>query len=277
MESERATSRQKQPGATNRKSPPPRRPTPGQSDRRSSNPYVRIRPSRPIRPSQQQTPLGVAAPGPVQVVKADLARLAEAWRTYQATRSREGVYNLLDVVYAIARGWKADQRAAEYSRLALQLQETPVRMYAEPYGILIFAACHVDAKRSADGSIIADADYHAVGEIDYASADGGGPGTKNGVIIYIKAGYHGTESAGVRAYANEQSDFPHESTLNQWFSESQFESYRSLGFEITDRVLSVAQPKTAPEAGLAPIFEALLKRAQQASASDAETAASHGR
>lgn len=33
-----------------------------------------------------------------------------------------------------------------------------------------------------------------------------------------------------RAYANLHEDFPHENTADQWFSESQFESYRSLGF-----------------------------------------------
>jgi hypothetical protein len=27
-------------------------------------------------------------------------------------------------------------------------------------------------------------------------------------------------------------DFPHESTTDQWFTESQFESYRSLGLDI---------------------------------------------
>jgi hypothetical protein len=33
----------------------------------------------------------------------------------------------------------------------------------------------------------------------------------------------------VRAYRNANDDFPHQTTLNQWFSESQFESYRGLG------------------------------------------------
>ncbi len=32
-------------------------------------------------------------------------------------------------------------------------------------------------------------------------------------------------------------DFPHQSTANQWFTESQFESYRSLGFEIMEDLL----------------------------------------
>ena len=36
--------------------------------------------------------------------------------------------------------------------------------------------------------------------------------------------------AEVRAYGATSPAFPHESTANQWFSESQFESYRALGF-----------------------------------------------
>jgi hypothetical protein len=34
----------------------------------------------------------------------------------------------------------------------------------------------------------------------------------------------------VRAYGAEHKPFPHESTLDQWFTESQFESYRMLGW-----------------------------------------------
>src|SRR5439155_19420931 len=89
-----------------------------------------------------------------------------------------------------------------------------------------------------DGAIL-DGDYHAIGEIDYQCAEGQ-LGVDNGVIVYVKAGYHGTESAGVRSYAMANFDFPHQSTANQWFSESQFESYRSLGFEIMDGLLNKA-------------------------------------
>jgi hypothetical protein len=91
-------------------------------------------------------------------------------------------------------------------------------------------------RRSGDGSILSDCDYHAIGEIDYQTADGK-LGVENGLILYIKAGYHGTESAGVRSYAMANLDFPHQSTMNQWFTESQFESYRSLGFEIMEGLL----------------------------------------
>ena len=39
----------------------------------------------------------------------------------------------------------------------------------------------------------------------------------------------------MRSYGAEHKAFPHESTLDQWFSESQFESYRMLGrYQMTE-------------------------------------------
>jgi hypothetical protein len=91
-------------------------------------------------------------------------------------------------------------------------------------------------RRPQDGSdLLEHCDYHAIADIDYQEADGNG--VENGLILYVKTGYHGTESAGIRSYAMANLDFPHQSTANQWFSESQFESYRSLGFEIMENLL----------------------------------------
>jgi hypothetical protein len=78
--------------------------------------------------------------------------------------------------------------------------------------------------------------YFAVGTIDYKEADGGEP-KDNGYILYIKPAYHGTEGAGIRSYAAANKDFPHEATADQWFTESQFESYRSLGLDIANDIL----------------------------------------
>ena len=88
--------------------------------------------------------------------------------------------------------------------------------------------------------------YYAVGTIDYTDADrtnkagdAHGEPIENGYILYIKPAYHGTETgAGIRSYATAHPDFPHESTTDQWFTESQFESYRSLGLDITNDILS---------------------------------------
>jgi hypothetical protein len=48
-------------------------------------------------------------------------------------------------------------------------------------------------------------------------------------LVYLKPSYLGTEPADIRAYAQGSPAFPHESTADQWFSESQMESYRALG------------------------------------------------
>lgn len=58
--------------------------------------------------------------------------------------------------------------------------------------------------------------------------------------------------ADVRAYAAANAKFPHDTTLNQWFTESQFESYRALGRhainKITERGIGPARtPTSLPE------------------------------
>ena len=75
--------------------------------------------------------------------------------------------------------------------------------------------------------------YWAIGYIRYREADedkGGAEQTcEDGVLFYIKAGLHGTESMDVLSYAMKHPTFPHESTANQFFNESQLEGYRRLG------------------------------------------------
>jgi len=104
--------------------------------------------------------------------------------------------------------------------------------------------------------------YHAIGEVDYRSRDGEG---RNGVILYVKAGYHGSENEGIRGYANSNPTFPHESTIDQWFTESQFESYRALGFEIADGMLSraLARDNCAADPTIEGIFAVLHRQARE--------------
>jgi hypothetical protein len=72
--------------------------------------------------------------------------------------------------------------------------------------------------------------YCAVGKIVY-------PEGRPGRIIYFKPGFYGAEEpVDVRAYAAANAKFPHESTINQWFGESQFESYRSLGAYVIEKI-----------------------------------------
>jgi hypothetical protein len=51
----------------------------------------------------------------------------------------------------------------------------------------------------------------------------------DGTIIYIKPTLVEGDPRDVLAYAQVDKTFPHDSTANQWFDESHFESYRALG------------------------------------------------
>jgi hypothetical protein len=46
----------------------------------------------------------------------------------------------------------------------------------------------------------------------------------------------------VYSYSKTVDSFPHEPTSDQWFSESQFESYRALGFHSLEQILRGSGP-----------------------------------
>jgi len=81
--------------------------------------------------------------------------------------------------------------------------------------------------------------YCAIGTIDYAAVDGVGSDGKSappGKLIYIKPAIAGDEPKDVFNYKEQSSLFPHEPTSDQWFSESQFESYRALSAHMMDKM-----------------------------------------
>ncbi|MEP6903736.1 MAG: hypothetical protein ABJA66_18580, partial [Actinomycetota bacterium] len=66
-----------------------------------------------------------------------------------------------------------------------------------------------------------------IGKIKYSCVDGGD--SEDGILIYIKPTLDGDEPIDLKNYKRENPAFPHESTADQMYSETQFESYRSLG------------------------------------------------
>jgi hypothetical protein len=102
--------------------------------------------------------------------------------------------------------------------------------------------------------------YCAIGEIDYGTADEGG---RKGALIYIKPALLGDEPRDIYNYSRESQEFPHEATSDQWFSESQFESYRALGQRTIEWMFS-EKSTTLPEAAGRP--EVLADFVQQACA-----------
>jgi hypothetical protein len=66
--------------------------------------------------------------------------------------------------------------------------------------------------------------HFTVGKIRYRD--------KTGVIVYLKPSLAGDEPVDVKSYKATHAAFPHQSTGDQWFDESQFEAYRALGHHI---------------------------------------------
>jgi hypothetical protein len=71
-----------------------------------------------------------------------------------------------------------------------------------------------------------------VGRIHYPE-----PNSPPGWLLYVKASLTGDEPADVQQYHCSAPQFPQQSTLNQFFSESEFESYRRLGLHILRSVI----------------------------------------
>jgi hypothetical protein len=72
-----------------------------------------------------------------------------------------------------------------------------------------------------------------VGRIYYPKNENAEPG----FLLYMKSSITGDEPADVEEYRRENPEFPQQPTLDQFFSESQFESYRRLGVHVARTTL----------------------------------------
>jgi hypothetical protein len=98
----------------------------------------------------------------------------------------------------------------------------------------------------------------AVAKITYASSEesfeASDVANEEGTLVYIKPAIlrepPGREPADVLSYFAEHAEFPHETTADQFFTESQFESYRRLG------LFSVASTPEFSRGSAAEVFEA---------------------
>ncbi len=84
-----------------------------------------------------------------------------------------------------------------------------------------------------------------------------------GIIVYIKSSLTGDEPADVLSYREMHPEFPHESTVDQFFDEAQFESYRKLGQHIGEEVFNL------PMSGSIDLFFRDIRDRWRAPASDA--------
>lgn len=70
--------------------------------------------------------------------------------------------------------------------------------------------------------------------VKYPAADSLEAGV--GYMLYVKLSLTGNEGEFIRKYRMDEPEFPHHSTSNQFFSEAQFEAYRSLGEHIGEKL-----------------------------------------
>jgi hypothetical protein len=82
--------------------------------------------------------------------------------------------------------------------------------------------------------------YCAIGRVFYPPPEGSSEQPSEGHLIYIKPRLVGSEPADLLNYKCTHPGFPHDSTADQWFDESQFESYRKLGHHIGRSVFGAA-------------------------------------
>jgi len=75
--------------------------------------------------------------------------------------------------------------------------------------------------------------------IHYPEAEDGRPAAI-GLMLYLKLSLTGDEAELLKRYRTIHPDFPHQSTLDQFYDEEQFEAYRQLGVHVTEGTFSPA-------------------------------------
>jgi glycerophosphoryl diester phosphodiesterase len=86
------------------------------------------------------------------------------------------------------------------------------------------------------------------------------PAHETGYLIYLKPSMTGDEPQDVLEYQRRIPEFPHQSTADQWFGESQFESYRKLGVHIAQDTFARYQDDDTQAIGsVQQLFERLYR------------------
>jgi len=90
---------------------------------------------------------------------------------------------------------------------------------------------------------------HAIfGTVKYANRE------RPGLLLYIKTSMTKDDPEDVWAYKRVHGTFPHQSTADQWFDETQFESYRMLGRRSIERIVHARQEPAVRAGGIPALF-----------------------
>jgi hypothetical protein len=111
-----------------------------------------------------------------------------------------------------------------------------VRKIRIDFGIPIDFGTMTIYPRSAIDALKSPGHNCAIGRIRYSAVDGAD--APDGIIVYVKPACYGDEPRDIYEYFKTNPTFPHETTGDQFFSESQFESYRMLGAYTMEKLCS---------------------------------------
>jgi hypothetical protein len=115
--------------------------------------------------------------------------------------------------------------AEEDAKFAFNGLGNAIRKCREDFGVEI--DLRVDLIKPETANLLSRS-HCVVGTIQYPDQVG------LGYLVYLKTSLVGDEPEDVLQYHVAHQDFPHQSTADQWFTESQFESYRRLGLHIAE-------------------------------------------
>jgi hypothetical protein len=132
------------------------------------------------------------------------------------------------------------------------LAEAMRKCYTD-FGVKIEFQTNVDRIRPQNDEGLPEAER--VSDRHYAIATIKYPGqTKTGTLIYLKSSLTKNLPPDIMNYRRGHGNFPHETTADQWFDESQFESYRHLGYEVAKRSLDAILRVTRQKDRLPSVF-----------------------
>ena len=81
-----------------------------------------------------------------------------------------------------------------------------------------------------------------------------------GLILYLKLSVTGNELELIKRYRALNPDFPHQTTLDQFFDEEQFEAYRQLGVHVAEGLFSPVVGRDSAPPTIKDWFKRLAKR-----------------
>jgi hypothetical protein len=150
-----------------------------------------------------------------------------------------GIYELLRrrCKFIIAVDGEADPRFTFHGLMTL------IRHARIDLGVLIEPK--LDDLRPKPDSKLSRTHYHLC-RIHYPDAGAGHPAA-TGLLLYIKLSVTGNESELIKRYRKTHPAFPHQTTLDQFFDEEQFEAYRQLGVHAAEGLFSRCLMRMPPE------------------------------